>query len=195
MWTALGRLTRNDMRNLAGFAGHLLRRLHLPTSLAEDVVQNALLALAFGASGQGKGRHPRPRDLAPHVSFLSYLRGVIRSLVDGRHFPQAHCSGDVLLESDRDPYAGWNHVWTVDEEVAFRDLVELLYQRLSMRIPPRLHQLLVDWRAQCFDCNRIPLACGRHRRLRVELRALAASVLHDLINDVPAKNISDKPSH
>jgi hypothetical protein len=50
---------------------------------------------------------------------------------------------------------------------------------LSHRVPQHLRAVLNDWQQEQFDCERIPLR-GRHRRLRWELRNLAAKIMAEM---------------
>lgn len=185
LWAALGGLTQKDIRNLTSFASRQLYRLGLPTSSGEDTVQQAVLALTIGSTHQSRGRHPRPIDLADPGAFMHYLRGVVLSLVQSQRrslenrFVHAPWEDWILDDRLRDEFlAGANP----EEEVAFRDLSELLFYRLSVRIPVRLKRLLLAWREQQFDSDKIPLE-GAHRRLRAELRSLAAEVMSELTAD------------
>jgi len=187
VWDAFARLTQEDFGDLASFAGHQLRAVHLPDSLGEDLVQQAMVAVAVGARDRSQGRHPRPVDVAQHPQFLNYLRGIISSLVESHrsrlenHYP--HSTWEEWMPDDAAGEEGKANT-KVDEEVAFHDLSDLFLRRLALRTPARLRQLLSAWEEQQFSSDNIPVV-GRHRRLRAELRALAADVMRELISDGP----------
>jgi hypothetical protein len=183
VWIAINRLTLDDLRSLERFAGHQLAKVRLSLDSREDLVQKAIVRVLAGTNGRA-GRHPRPDDLEAPSAFLRYLKGVISSLVDTKrdlaenrfiHEPwEEECP-----KSDRDSAAESY----VDQEVAFRDILDLFYHELSIRAPARLHRMLLAWKDQRFDSDNIPLQ-GCHRRLRAELRALAADVFRE-INQPP----------
>ncbi len=196
VWHALDQLTREDLRDLGTFADRQLRRVGLATADAEDLVQSAVLAVATGERYRLKGRHPRTSDLAGHQQFLEYLRGVVRSLASGERcrlenrFNHATWDDALHAEVAADRLTARSGF---DEDVGFRDLSELLFHSLSMRVPARLQPILLDWREQQFDCDSIPLK-GSHRRLRGELRSLAAAAVHNLILD-PVRSTRDDLTH
>ena len=184
VWAALESLEKGDFSDLSKFACHQLTRVGLPSSDADDIVQEAIATLAIGTSSKLKGRHPRKRDLQSSDSFNRYLKGVIRSLIHTQrcllenqhpHAPWKDEIGELIGFTDSD--SGQIH-----NEVAFKDLLDQLFSRLRARAPARLFDILNAWRAQQFDCERIPVL-GMHRRLRCELRALAAQVLHELTTE------------
>jgi hypothetical protein len=178
---ALNRLTREDLRNLERFAEIRLAKVGLPVSASEDLVQRAVFRVIKGATGRA-GRHPKPSDLCNHGAFLSYLRGVInsqadtqRELVENRFIHETWADGAACGSSNEIQAAG-----SVDQDVAFRDIVDHLYHRLRSRAPTRLRRILKAWKNQQFDTDNIPLQ-GCHRRLRAELRALAVEVMNELL--------------
>lgn len=176
-------LTQQEWTALAVFARCRLLRIGLNPSQAEDMVQDAVLAILKGARSASEGRHPRDADLAGRGTFLDYLRGVIASLVEsarrngwGGHFT------DDFEEITRGTQS------LPDEEVMrleFRDLHRQFFTNLGGQSPPRLCGLIDAWREQGEDCDQIPLL-GRHRRCRAELRKLARNVLKRLIEPAPS---------
>lgn len=170
-------LTRQDLQTLARFAGFRLARVALSTELAEDVVQDAVLAVLRGTKSRQRGRHPRPSDLKDSAAFHTYLKGVIRSLVDAqRRSPfagsvsePAECHMQEIMAAPRNPCG----------ELMVSDLAQELFRRTHDRAPKRLRRLVRTWAERWQDCDTIPLL-GQHRRRRTELRLLAAEVLRQL---------------
>lgn len=182
VWDALAGLTSGDFRTLATFAARQLGRMGLPAGTAEDIVQQALLTLAVGAGNGSRGRHPQPGDLADHGAFLNYLRGILSSLIDSQRKLRENRFAHTRWEDGQmrlSLHPGFSTGHNVSAEVAFNDLTELLYTRLSRRVPAWLRPPLNAWREQHFQSEQIPLD-GAHRQLRLELRLLAAQVLSEL---------------
>lgn len=171
-------LTQKELEELKAYARFRLIRAGLPRDLAEDMRQNALLAVLLGCRSDVSGRHPRKGDLADKSAFIRYLRGIICSLVEAQCRRQNRFTF-VPLDLD---LIGHSEPETKDR-VAGEDLAQQLFRRLGQRAPEHLLPTLRQWAAQWRECSVIPLA-GKHRRLRQELRVLAAKVL----NEVSASN-------
>jgi hypothetical protein len=183
--TSLAALTREDLGSLAAFAGRRLTQVGLPAHLGEDLAQRAILRVVIGDQSRHRGRHPRISDLAEPQAFVMYLKGVVSSLVETQRaalenrFSHTEChDGEVLGV----PGGYLQSAVSVENEVGFRDLTTELIRRLHLRAPPRLHQIICLWWEQECDCDHIPLN-GHHRRLRSELRALAAGVVMELMSE------------
>lgn len=102
--------------------------------------------LMIGARHRTQGRHPRWADLGVHTLFLKYLMGILRSMVDThRNLLENGFDHIPLQEEILDGCSGIHcpNGPNVVEEVAFRDLAGILYQRLAQRIPPKLQEPLM----------------------------------------------------
>jgi hypothetical protein len=170
-------LTGEDLADLARYAGYRLARVRLDPSEGEDFRQDALLAVLHGAQSISSGRHPRPVDLQNRSAFLDYLKGVIGSLVEAERRRLAHrFSHEPFAESvGYQPAAFYGH----PIELEFNDLRIEFFKRLEQRVPGRLSRIVLTWKDQGNDL--IPLL-GHHRRIRQQLKKLAAQVLRQLIN-------------
>ena len=184
-------ITQQEWSALTVFARCRLLRIGLNPSEAEDMVQDAVLAVLKGTRSASEGRHPRDADLADQGTFLDYLRGVIASLVESarRNGWGGHIC-DALGEISRGTQS------LSDEEMTrleFRDLHRQLFTTLGGQAPRRLCGLIDAWRDQGEDCDKIPLL-GQHRRCRAELRRMAGQVLKRLI-ELPSSPLARKAKY
>lgn len=181
--TALATLTPNDILTLSTYARRRLKQVGLPVHQGEDMVQHAILQVAIGGNSARKGRHPRPADLAETTAFQKYLQGVINSLVDTQRctaeqrFVHTACHNGVVGGISPGELKSEN---SVERDVAFRDIACELFRQLHARAPARLRHIIRQWE-QAVDCDQIPIN-GHHRRLRAELRTLAADALRQLLS-------------
>ena len=171
-------LTQPELEDLAAYARFRLNRAGLHPALAEDVRQNAFLAVLLGSRSDLHGRHPRKADLTDRSSFIRYLKGIICSLVEARCRSREGRFTFIALDPELIGTGGPD----TNEQAAIEDLAQQLFNRLQKRVPARLLPALGDWAARWRECNVIPLA-GDHRRYRQELRALAAKVLEEISGD------------
>jgi hypothetical protein len=186
-------LTQQEWATLAGFARGRLLRVGLNPFQAEDMVQDAVLAVLKGVESSSEGRHPRGSDLANRHTFTDYLRAVVASLVESeRRKGWNSCAWEKLDETIAHGHA------IPGQEIAglvFRDLHWKFFSILARRTPHRLQELVEAWKEQGEDCEKIPVL-GRHRRCRAELRTLAAQVLKSLLAPAPSpfrRKLSNEP--
>lgn len=167
---------------LKSFAERHLYGRGLPRHCGEDIVQQAMLSLLIGSTSDVEGRHPRNADLLDISTFLTYLKGVIRSLIDAKRARGRRALNHVQWQDDLTSHAldeGPSLARPADESVAFLDLHEQLFLKLRAQAPARLQLLIARWQQLEPDTTRIPTA-GRHRRLRAELRKLSKRALTEL---------------
>lgn len=175
-WTLhrVGELSETHFNHLVRFAGRRLGRLGRRGGEAADLVQAALLSVLEGVGDPGRGRRPRPEDLADPATFLNYLRGVIASKAEAwtrqpnpeflelqaaLHIPSAAPPPDGL--------ADWS------------DFKREFFRRLRQRSPARLQSTVAAWESVFLEADRIPAANGNRKHAH-QVRLLARQMLRQM---------------
>jgi hypothetical protein len=176
-------MTDGTKNQLSSFAASLLARSHISTFTGRDLLHDAFQAVLVGHHPGRYGRHPRRKDLANEAAFSHYLRGVIRSLVEGKTRRREHQHSHVPLQQGGAEDPGEHEVpmtlASPEDDLAFRDLKSEIFARLAARCPPRLQPMLQKWEQISAWSSKIPVE-GYQRRDRLELRKLAKEVCAEL---------------
>lgn len=179
----LNTLAPPDFSALRKHAAYRLERVGLDFQIAEDLVQDAMVAVLMGTDRRNKGRHPVRRDLLTKATFMLYLQRVLNSLVEAKF-------------RGREPAGLHTQMFTEDEtgdchciqisappslagDAARQDFFREFFRMLRLRAPKHLGPLVNAWEAEYPTAQRIPLANG-WRRHRSELREVARQVLREL---------------
>jgi len=166
-------VSKEELKHLRGFAKDCLERFRLPTTFTDDLTSKAIAAVVQGLSDSGRGRRPRPDNLATHDAFLNFLRGAVASTVEGfarGEYRHPKVAVDVVsLASHRS--------WP-DLDIYLVDLRNELFARLRQQVPHSCQQTLDAWEESFFWSDQIPrVPSPNHSRV---VRLLAREILDEL---------------
>lgn len=183
----LNSLTISELTELRRHTSYRLKRVALDFQQAEDLVQDAILAVWIGCACATRGRHPAERHLLNKTTFVWYLRGVLNSLVEAKsrgrgpqciNLPQ-HTRSTQDEEHGEPAIVG---TFRPENDAVLQDFFREFFRMLRRRVPKHLTPLVEAWAAESQTADKIPLASGC-RRHRYELRRIAQRVLIELDKD------------
>lgn len=174
----LNEISAQDLTSLTSFAEHRLRRRaerHRPLPIyyaGADLVQNALLKVMQGCTSPETGRQPKAEDLRSKAEFLSYLGGVINSLISAIHEPPL--SAPELIDGCACPSPD------PAEQANYNNLAAELLNQLQTRTGnmPALQEVLQEWQKSIHDGAEVPHLGHYKRAYRV--RQIARQILLNL---------------
>lgn len=174
----LNEISAQDLTSLTSFAENRLRRRAehrrpLPTYYAgADLVQTALLKVMQGCASPETGRQPKAEDLRSKAEFLSYLGGVINSLISAIHEPPL--LAPALMEASVCPNPG------PAEQADYNNLTSELMKQLRTRTGnmPALQEVLQEWQKSIRDGAQVP-HLGHYKRAH-RVRQFARHILLNL---------------
>jgi hypothetical protein len=172
----LDTITQSEINQLAAYAQRRLRRRLGPEqTTVEDPASEALLRLIRGLQDGHAGRRPRLKNVRNRDAFMSYWRSVINSLVETEARKRKYQSGQDSLEQLIAAGEANKHAECLAVDLqrhVFLDLKFQLFGYLRQKAPRHLQLLRANWEMECEWVSTISLD-GRHRSLRVQLRAWA----------------------
>lgn len=179
----LEQLAGAEFDRLKNHARYRLERVNLPTNRAEDLVQDAFLAILTGLGTKRVGRHPCDSDLASNAAFSLYVRGVINSLVEAVRRRREHAaSHDPFTPNwcgDDEAVRQLPSTDNVLSDINLREELREFFKKLRSAAPNHLQPLIEEWEPHCLSTDRIPIPTGC-RRHRLELRLLSKRLLNKL---------------
>ncbi|MDR3409977.1 MAG: hypothetical protein P4L87_03365 [Formivibrio sp.] len=162
--TQVHKITGDTWIKLSKYAYNRLKPIKcLSTAQAEDVVQEALIAVITGE------RNPLPHNVADNDAFTKYLRGVVKSKIFALKEHARKIRFDEMPEpSECDiPSLSAENPF---ESVAIGELKEELFAYLKANMPARHQETIEAWRNVFEESDRIPAIKGR-RKYVAEIRA------------------------
>jgi hypothetical protein len=178
----LNEITEPEMRELREYAERRLLRIGLTTAGGRDLAQDALLAVIRGIE-EGRGRRPRPDEVASKESFRHYLHGVILSMTDVRSTDiKSQRRGQTPMQDAGVSEAEGGVAITArtigtDKEAGWNDYKAQFFALLRACTPERMQATIDAWEPVFMEADYIPV---RFRKYAIELRPYAAAVVEDL---------------
>ncbi|MGV3756012.1 MAG: hypothetical protein ACO1QS_11570 [Verrucomicrobiota bacterium] len=174
----LHELNTQDLNSLTSFAEHRLRRraeLHCPLPAhygGADLVQTALMKVLQGCNSPEIGRQPRIEDVRSKPEFLSYLGGVVNSLISAEHEPTSLAPAFMAASVCPSPSPA--------ELAEYNNLTAELLKQLQVKTSsmPALQEVLQAWEENIRDGGTVPHLGHYKRAYRV--RQLARKILLNL---------------